>query len=152
MKKGIANLIATFFYVGLIPFAPGTFGTIAAIPLFYVLSFTPVYLYIAITVILILISVRASNIAEGIYGKTDPGQVVADEVCGYLVTMILVPPTLSNIFMGFLLFRLFDIAKPYPIRKLERLPGGWGIVMDDVAAGVYSCVTLHILGRWFFWT
>ncbi|MCK5390901.1 MAG: phosphatidylglycerophosphatase A [Deltaproteobacteria bacterium] len=148
----MAKLIATFFYVGLIPIAPGTFGTLAAIPLFYVLSFTPLFLYLAITVVIILISVWASSIAEEIFGKTDPGQVVADEVCGLLITMILVPVTISNIFLGFLLFRLFDIAKPYPIRKVEKLHGGWGIVLDDVMAGVYSCVTLHILGRWVFWT
>jgi len=152
LKKSIAKLIATFFYVGLIPIGPGTFGTLAAIPLFYVLSFTPLYLYLAITVVIILISVRASTVAEEVFGKTDPGQVVADEVCGYLITMILVPVTLSNIFLGFLLFRFFDIAKPYPVRKFEKLPGGWGIVMDDVMAGVYSCITLHILGRWVFWT
>ncbi len=152
MKRGIAKLIATFFYSGLFPVAPGTAGTLAAIPLFYLISFTPIYLYLAITVLIILVSVWASGIAEEIFGKTDPGQVVADEVCGFLVTMILVPPTISNIFLGFLLFRLFDIAKPSPIRKFERLPGGWGIVMDDVLAGVYSCVTLHILGRWVFWT
>ncbi len=152
MKNSIAKIIATFFYVGLIPIGPGTFGTLAAIPLFYALSFTPIYLYLAITVVIILISVWASTIAEQIFGKTDPGQVVADEVCGYLVTMILVPPTITNIFFGFLLFRIFDMTKPYPTRKFEKLPGGWGIVMDDVMAGVYSCVTLHILGRWVFWT
>jgi phosphatidylglycerophosphatase A len=152
LKKSIAKLIATFFYVGLIPIGPGTFGTLAAIPLFYVLSFTPLYLYLAITVVIILISVWASTVAEEVFGKTDPGQVVADEVCGYLITMILVPVTLSNIFLGFLLFRFFDIAKPYPARKFEKLPSGWGIVMDDVMAGVYSCITLHILGRWVFWT
>ena len=151
-KKSIANIIATFFYVGLIPIGPGTFGTLAAIPLFYVLTFTPLYLYLAITFVIILISVWASTIAEEIYGKHDPGQVVADEVCGYLVTMILVPLTISNIFLGFLLFRLFDITKPYPVRKFEKLPGGWGIVIDDVAAGVYACISLHILGHWVFWT
>lgn len=152
MKNSIAKIIATFFYVGLIPIGPGTFGTLAAIPLFYALTFTPLYLYLAITVVIILISVWASSRAEAIFGKTDPGEVVADEVCGYLVTMILVPPTISNIFLGFLLFRLFDIAKPYPVRKFEKLPGGWGIVIDDVAAGVYACITLHILGTWVFWT
>ena len=152
MKNNIAKTIATFFYVGLIPVGPGTFGTLAAIPLFYALSFTPIYIYLAITVAVILISVWASTIAEEIFQKTDPGQVVADEVSGFLVTMILVPATISNIFLGFLLFRLFDIAKPYPVRKFEKLPGGWGIVIDDVAAGVYACVTLHILGYWVFWT
>lgn len=152
MKISIAKIIATFFYVGLIPVGPGTFGTLAAIPLFYALSLMPLYLYLAITVLIVLISVWASTVAEEIFNKTDPGQVVADEVCGFLVTMILVPPTISNIFLGFLLFRFFDITKPYPVRKFEILPGGWGIVIDDVAAGVYACITLHILGRWVFWT
>jgi phosphatidylglycerophosphatase A len=152
LKISIAKIIATFFYVGLIPVGPGTFGTLAAIPLFYALSLMPLYLYLAITVLIVLISVWASTVAEEIFNKTDPGQVVADEVCGFLVTMILVPPTISNIFLGFLLFRFFDITKPYPVRKFEILPGGWGIVIDDVAAGVYACITLHILGRWVFWT
>ncbi len=150
--KSLANLVATFFYVGLIPKAPGTFGTLAAIPLFYLLTFTPLYLYLGITVIIILVSVWASKIVEEVYNKEDPQQIVADEVCGYLVTMILVPPTIANIFLGFLLFRFFDIAKPYPVRKFEKLPGGWGVVIDDVAAGVYACVSLHILGYWVFWT
>jgi len=152
LKNSIAKIIATFFYVGLIPVGPGTFGTLAAIPLFYALSFTSLYLYLTITVLIVLISVWASTVAEEIFNKTDPGQVVADEVSGFLVTMILVPPTISNIFLGFLLFRFFDITKPYPVRKFEKLPGGWGIVIDDVAAGVYACITLHILGRWVFWT
>jgi len=152
LRNSLAKIIATFFYVGLIPLGPGTFGTLAAIPLFYALSFTPIYIYLAITVAVIVVSVWASTIAEEIFQKTDPGQVVADEVSGFLVTMILVPPTISNIFLGFLLFRLFDIAKPYPVRKFEKLPGGWGIVIDDVAAGVYACVTLHIFGYWVFWT
>ena len=151
-NKALAKIIATFFYVGLIPKAPGTFGTLAAIPLFYLLSFTPLYIYLAVTVLIILISVWASKIVEELYNKEDPKQIVADEVCGYLVTMILVPPTITNIFLGFLLFRFFDIAKPYPIRKFEQLPRGWGVVVDDVAAGVYSCIALHILGYWVFWT
>ena len=151
VREGVANVIATFFFTGHSPVAPGTAGTLAAIPLYYALSFTPVYIYLLLTVVFTLVSVWASGVAEGIYGKTDPGQVVADEVCGFLVTMILVPATLSNVLMGFLLFRLFDIAKPYPVRKLEKLPRGWGIVIDDLAAGVYACLAIHILGRWVFW-
>ena len=152
MKNSIAKIIATFFYVGFIPVGPGTFGTLAAIPLFYALSLTNVYVYLAVTVIVILVSVWASTLAESIFQKSDPGQVVADEISGFLVTMILVPPTITNIFFGFLLFRLFDITKPYPVRELEKLPRGWGIVIDDVAAGIYACITLHIFGRWVFWT
>lgn len=147
MKEGIAKLIATFFYVGLIPIAPGTFGTLAAIPLFYIISGLPLYLYLLITLVVIGVSVWASNIAEGIYGKTDPGQIVADEVAGYLVTMILIPPTAMNIIVGFILFRLFDIVKPPPVRSFERMHGGWGVVIDDVAAGVYACVCMHVIVR-----
>lgn len=147
MKEGIAKLIATFFYVGLIPYAPGTFGTLAAVPLYYIISGLPLYLYLLITLLVIGMSVWASNIAEGIYGKTDPGQIVADEVSGYLVTMILVPPTVTNIVIGFFMFRLFDIIKPPPVRRFERLSGGWGVVIDDVAAGVYACVCVHLIVR-----
>lgn len=143
----IAKLIATFLYVGHLPYAPGTFGTLAAVPLFYLISGLPVYLYLLITLVVIGVSVWASTIAEGIYDKTDPGQIVADEVSGYLVTMILIPPTVTNIVIGFFLFRLFDIIKPPPVRSFERLPGGWGVVIDDVAAGVYACVCLHVIVR-----
>ena len=147
MREGIAKFIATFFYVGLIPVAPGTFGTIAAIPLFWIISGLPLYIYLVITLIVILVSVWASTITEVIYRKRDPGQIVADEVAGYLVTMILIPPTALNILYGFILFRLFDILKPPPVRRFEKLPRGWGVVIDDVAAGVYACVCLHLILR-----
>ena len=78
-------------------------------------------------------------------GKADPAQIVIDEVCGYLVTMLYVAPNLTNIITGFILFRFFDIAKPPPLRKLERLPGGVGIVADDILAGIYSNIVLQII-------
>ncbi len=145
MKEGAAKLIATFFYVGLIPVAPGTFGTLAAIPLFWIISGLSVYIYLLITLIVIGVSVWAATETEKIYKKRDPGQIVADEVAGYLVTMILIPATATNIVIGFFLFRLFDILKPPPVRRLEKLPRGWGVVIDDVAAGVYACVCMHLI-------
>ena len=145
MKNQAAKFIATFFYVGLIPIAPGTFGTLAAIPLFLLISGFPIYLYLAITILLTLIFIWASSVTEEIYNERDPGKIVADEVSGYLVTMILVPPTAVNIALGFILFRLFDILKPPPVRKFEKLPRGWGVVIDDVAAGVYACVCMHLI-------
>ena len=145
MKKRIAQLIATFFYVGHLPYAPGTWGTVAAVPLYYLISGIPEYLYIALTLAIVLVSVWAAGIAEGIYGKTDPGQIVADEVSGYLVTMILVVPTQTNIIIGFVLVRIFDMLKPPPARQAERLPGGWGVVMDDVMSGVYANIVLHVI-------
>ncbi len=145
MYKGVAKLIATWFYLGLIPFAPGTFGTLGAIPLYYYLAQTPLYVYAVVTVLFIFISIWAAGVAEDIFQKRDPGQVVADEVSGYLITMFLVTPTITNIIIGFFLFRFFDIVKPPPVRSLEYLRGGAGIVLDDVAAGVYSCVALHLI-------
>lgn len=152
MKNRIAIIIATFFYVGRIPLAPGTWGTVAAIPLYYLISISgiPYYFYILLTLIFILVSVWAAGVTEKVYRMTDPGFIVADEVCGYLVTMILVPPTVKNIILGFVLFRIFDIIKPPPSRQMERLQGGWGVVMDDVLAGVYACIILHVLTRFWF--
>jgi phosphatidylglycerophosphatase A len=147
VKKGIAKLIATFFYVGYFPYAPGTLGTLAAVPLYYIVSGLPYYFYIAFAVLFIVLSVWASGIAEGIYGEKDPGYIVADEVAGYLVTMTLVPLTLTNVVIGFFLFRFFDIVKPPPSRQSERLAGGLGVVMDDVVAGVYANILLQIIVR-----
>ncbi len=148
MKETAAKLIATFFYVGLIPVAPGTFGTLAAIPLFWIISGQTIYIYLLITLIVIGVSVWAATETEKIYSKRDPGLIVADEVAGYLVTMILIPPTATNIAIGFILFRVFDIVKPPPVRSLEKLPRGWGVVIDDVAAGVYACVCMHLILRY----
>lgn len=148
MREGAAKLIATFFYVGLIPVAPGTFGTLAAIPLFWIISGVPIYIYLLITVVVIGVSVWAAAETEKIYGRRDPGQIVADEVAGYLVTMILIPPTATYIVVGFFLFRILDILKPPPVRRLEKLPRGWGIVIDDVGAGVYACVLMHLIIRY----
>ena len=145
MYKGLAKFVSTWFYLGLIPFAPGTFGTLGAIPLYYLLAQTSTYIYVVATVLIIFISIWSAGVAEDIFQKQDPGQVVVDEVSGYLITMLLVPPTVTNIVIGFFLFRLFDITKPPPVRSLERLHGGAGIVLDDVAAGVYSCVSLHLI-------
>jgi phosphatidylglycerophosphatase A len=147
VKKGIAKLIATFFCAGYFPYAPGTVGTLAAVPLYCVISFLPYYLYIPFTVLFIILSVWASGIAESIFGEKDPGYIVADEVSGFLVTMILVPLTLTNVVIGFFLFRFFDIVKPPPSRQSERLEGGLGVVMDDVAAGVYANILLQIISR-----
>ncbi len=147
MKKDIAKLIATFFYVGYFPYAPGTMGTLAAVPLYYIFSLLPYYFYTPLAVLFIVLSVWASGMAEGIFGEKDPGRIVADEVSGFLVTMILVPLTLTNVVIGFFLFRFFDIVKPPPSRQSERLTGGLGVVIDDVIAGVYANIALQIISR-----
>jgi len=130
--------------------ASGTFGTLAGIPLFLGLSQLPFWAYLAALAAVIILAVYLAARAEGIYGQRDDGRIVIDEVAGYLVTMVGVGPSLGGIILGFILFRAFDILKPWPARLIDRKwRGGLGLVLDDVAAGVYACAVLHVLI--FFW-
>ena len=130
-------------FIGYIPFASGTFATAFTV-LPYLLLRGNMLLYLAVTVFLFFAGVFASTEAEQLLGKKDPHKVVIDEFVGYLVTMAFIPFGIPYIIAGFFFFRLFDIWKPYPIRGLQALPGGWGIMIDDVLAGVYANVLLQI--------
>ena len=147
MKERLSILISSFFYLGYSPVAPGTVGTLGAVILFYVISGFSSLFYLFFVIALIIFSVWVSGIASIRLGDSDPSRIVIDEVCGFLVTMILIPPTIPNILMGFLFFRFFDILKPPPIRRLERLSAGMGIVADDVLAGIYANILLQIVVR-----
>jgi phosphatidylglycerophosphatase A len=148
--KHFILILATGFGVGYSPVAPGTLGTLVAIPLYYFLSniSSPIY---EITLIgFFFLSVWISENAEIFFGKKDDARIVIDEMMGFLITMLWVPKTILFITIGFLLFRFFDILKPFPIRYLEkRLKGGFGVVLDDVMAGIYANVILQIIGRIF---
>jgi phosphatidylglycerophosphatase A len=139
-------VLATGFGVGYSPVAPGTLGTLVAIPIYYFLSENPSPLYEIILIGFFFLSVWISENAETFFGKKDDPRIVIDEVMGFLITMLWVPKTTGFIMIGFFLFRFFDILKPFPIRRLERrLKGGWGIVLDDVMAGVYANIILHLI-------
>lgn len=143
------RLIATVCFSGHIPFAPGTFGTLASIPLFLLLvHFLQGWWYAGAVVAVTLAAVWISGLAEKIYGRKDPPQVVIDETAGFLVTMTAMPPTVLYIVLGFILFRVFDILKPQPAGWInKRMRGGSGIVLDDIVAGLYANIVLHILCR-----
>ncbi len=144
--KQVWLLIATFFYTGLSPLAPGTCGSLATLLiLYFVVPYSEVSIYIRLASILIvfLIGIPAGNHAEKHYNKKDPGQCVIDEVAGQMVTLLLAPHSIKIYILGFLLFRFFDIIKPFPIRKLEKIHGGLGIMIDDIAAGIYAFIILH---------
>ena len=147
MKERLSILISSFFYLGFSPVAPGTVGTLGAVILFYVISGFSNLFYLFFVIALIILSVWVSEIARIRLGDSDPSTIVIDEVCGFLVTMILIPPSITNVAIGFLLFRFFDILKPPPIRRSERLSGGMGIVADDVLAGFYANILLQIFVR-----
>ena len=139
-------LFATGFGVGNSPIAPGTLGTLVAIPIYYFLSENPSPLYEITLIGFFFLSVWISENAEAFFGKKDDPRIVIDEVMGFLITMLWLPKTILFIILGFFLFRFFDIVKPFPIRHLERqLKGGFGVVLDDVMAGIYANVVLHLL-------
>ena len=136
--------VATGAYSGYFPVASGTAGTAAAIVLYYPLSFLPLWLYILVVVFLYFLGEISADYVEHDLGSKDPSIVVIDEFLGYFVTMAFVPNTLFWIIAGFFAFRFFDIAKP-GLRKLEQLGGGRGIMLDDVAAGIYAGISLYIV-------
>jgi phosphatidylglycerophosphatase A len=146
MKRFII-LFATGFGVGYSPIAPGTLGTLIAIPVYYFLSENPSPLYEITLIGFFFLSVWISENTEIFFRKKDDRRIVIDEMMGFLITMLWVPKTTRFIVIGFFLFRLFDILKPFPIRRLEkRLKGGYGVVLDDVMAGVYANIILHLVG------
>ncbi len=137
--------VATGLGSGLAPVAPGTAGSLVGLALAWALSGLPLWGYVAATVAVSALGVAASARAETLLGAKDPGRVVIDEVAGMLVTVAGVPPSALFLVTGFLLFRLFDIVKPFPCRWAERrLPGGWGVMGDDLIAGAYACLVLHL--------
>jgi phosphatidylglycerophosphatase A len=146
--KHFILILATGFGVGYSPIAPGTLGTLVAIPVYYFLSniSSPIY---EITLIgFFFLSVWISENAEIFFGKKDDQRIAIDEMMGFLITMLWVSKTIRFIIVAFFLFRFFDILKPFPIRHLEkRFKGGFGVVLDDVMAGVYGNIILQIISH-----
>jgi len=141
-------LLATGFGVGYSPIVPGTLGTLLAIPLYLVLSEIPSPIYELTLMGFFFLSVWISERAEQFFGKKDDQRIVIDEMMGFFITLLCLEKTLLVIVIGFILFRFFDILKPFPIRHLEkRWRGGYGVVLDDVMAGIYANILLHLLWR-----
>lgn len=147
--KIIHTLIATAFGAGFSPFAPGTAGAIVACAILWLIEKLELFTTYSISYLLLIIcctalGVISTNYLEKHWGK-DPSKVVMDEVVGMWITMVFVPFSYINILLAFILFRFFDIAKPLGIRKLEKLPGGIGVMADDVLAGIYANIVLQLI-------
>ena len=140
-----ALALSTWFGAGLFPVVPGTFGSLAALPLVLVLQYLGVWYSVFILAVVTGVAIWASDLTHKLMGQNDPKEVVIDEVAGFLLTMLLLPFSWLVLGLGFFLFRFFDILKPYPIRHAERLKGGWGIVLDDLLAGLYACASVRII-------
>ena len=149
-KNGLASrplfslAIATVFGIGYVPIAPGTFGSAAGLLLWMVLPGATLVQGAAIVALFVLGSI-AGNAAEHHFGRTDPRQVIIDEVMGMLITLFLNPVDLKGAFVGFLFFRATDVIKPYPANRLEGLPGGIGVMADDAMAAIYANLALRAI-------
>jgi len=140
------HLIAFGFGSGLAPKAPGTFGTLVAIPLYLLLEPLSLTNFLIVLIILSLVSFYIAGKSAQLLGVHDHGGIVIDEICGYLVTMALAPSGWQWIIIGFILFRIFDILKPWPINLLDKnVSGGIGIVLDDLMAGIYALLSLELI-------
>lgn len=142
------HFIAFGFGSGALPRAPGTWGTLFAIPFYLALRDLNHFSYFIIITLIIFTSIWICDRVEKEMHVHDHQGMCLDEIVGYLVTMFAAPYGIKWVVIGFLLFRLFDIWKPYPIRLIdEKVSGGAGVILDDVLAGLYSCIILHLLSR-----
>ena len=138
------KVLASGFGLGYIPYAPGTFGTLAGIPLFLLLArFSPIH-YILSLVAIFIFSCFIAKKAEILFNKKDSANIVIDEVTGFIVTMARIEPSHYSVMLGFIFFRFFDIVKVYPANFFNRMQGGTAIVLDDVIAGIYANILLRI--------
>ena len=136
--------ISTVFGIGYVPVAPGTFGSAAGLALWMLLPASVVVQAATIVALFVMGSI-AGNAAERHFGRTDPRHVVIDEVMGMLITLFMNPVGLRGAFLGFLIFRVADVVKPYPANRLERLHGGVGVMADDAMAAIYANLALRAL-------
>ena len=146
--KGLVRVLASGLGTGFSPLAPGTAGSLLAAVLFWLIAIRSWWLYLSVLVVGMSLGVYVSGQAETLWGH-DAGRIVIDEVVGMWVTMAFLPRTFLLLACGFFLFRGLDIWKPFPIRRSQRLPGGWGVMTDDLIAGVYANLILQL--GWFLY-
>jgi phosphatidylglycerophosphatase A len=143
------SFLACGFGSGCLPYIPGTCGTAVAVILYYMIASTPLWFYALITVLVIAVSIYLCGYVRTRYGLDDPGEACIDEFPGLLITLIAVPPHWHLVLIGFILFRFFDMVKPGPIGWLDRnIHSAFGMVLDDLVAGVCAAIVLQILMIW----
>ncbi len=147
-REKAVMFLATGFYIGNIPVAPGTFGSLLGLPLCFSLAGISASSAVLWTLLFILFAVWIADAAEKILKQNDPGCIVIDEIAGMMVALVGLPFNPITVVIGFIIFRILDILKPFPIRDLDkRIPGGLGVVADDVAAGILTNLLLRVISQ-----
>jgi len=142
--NAVIKFLATGFGLGYLPKAPGTYGSLLGLFGVWCLQSQPSLRYFVLVLMISLLAIGVSHRAEQLFGRHDASEIVIDEVAGQMVTFVLIPVTGPTLLAGFLLFRFFDIVKVPPIRQSQKLPGGWGVVVDDLLAGVLANLVLQV--------
>ncbi len=142
--RRVGLFVATCGYLGYVPIAPGTFGSAAGLAVFYVVRHAEsAGVEVAVIAALFTVGVWAGTVAERHFGATDPAPIVVDEVVGMLVTLALLPVNVTGALVGFVVFRILDVLKPWPSARLEALPGGLGVMADDGMAAIYGNILMR---------
>lgn len=151
-RQPIIKFLASGFYTGYFPVAPGTIGSLVGILACFLLQDVAFTTYAIVVILTLIAGIYISGEAEKIYQKKDSPHIVIDEIAGIFFTFIYLPKGISFLIAGFFVFRFFDILKPFPIRLIdEKIKGGWGIMFDDVLAGIYANVLIRLIGWWTGW-
>lgn len=141
-------LLATGFHLGRIPYAPGTAGSLAALLIFLPFRHLPWVFHLSVVVLLFAVGTYVADRAQVALAVKDPSVVIIDEIVGCWVALLAIPPRQVPLLAAFALFRLFDVWKPFPAGRVESLPGGWGIMLDDLVAGIYANLSVRLLRWW----
>ncbi len=141
--KRLIKTITSFFYLGHSPLMPGTIGSMGGLVIYFIVK-DNLALYVFSTIFLFMLGMMFSAEAEKIYKRKDAKMIVIDEACGMMVSLLLVPYNICLAISGFVLFRLFDITKPFPAKKIEKASGSFGIMFDDIIAAIYTNIILQL--------
>ena len=140
----IDKLLGSGFYTGYIPVASGTFGSFAALLIYFIPGFEKLFIILPVTLIFLLYGIYVGSKFETVYGK-DPAECTIDEMVGMWISLILLPKTSFIVAITFIIWRVLDIIKPYPARSFERFKGGFGIMIDDVVSSIYTLIIMHLI-------
>ena len=140
----IDKLLGSGFYTGYIPIASGTFGSFAALLIYFIPGFEKLFIILPVTLIFLLYGIYVGSKFETVYGK-DPAECTIDEMVGMWISLILLPKTSFIVAITFIIWRVLDIIKPSPARSFERFKGGFGIMIDDVVSSIYTLIIMHLI-------